>query len=903
MSTFDAARWLAVSPYLSEALDLTDGERTAFLESLAARHPAIAQDVVTLLADHQVLEHDRFLERTAAAWRGSAVAIGQRVGAYTLTAPIGQGGMGTVWLAERSDGAFARRAAIKFLSVALAGRGEERFRREGRILGRLAHPHIAQLLDAGVAAWGQPYLVLEYIDGQPIDVYCEQQACVIETRIAMVRDILSALSHAHANLVVHRDLKPSNVLVGRDGKVTLLDFGIAKLLEQEQANPLATWNTHDGGHALTPRFAAPEQIRGEPVTTTTDVYAVGILIYLVLTGRHPIPAAAQSPADLVKAIVETTPVRMSEVVENEALRRRLRGDLDTIVQKAMKKAPADRYGSVAALDEDLRRYQGHEPIGARPDSVAYRTGKLIRRHRMACGVAVAILAMLVSGLLAINRQRTIAERRFVQVRQLASRLLDLDVLVRDLAGASKARQTIVDTALEYLERVSADAGGDPQLQLEMATAYLRVARVQGVPITLNLGQAEMAEATLLKAQAAITSVLAKQPANRTAILRAAQIAHDRMVLAGDRRADDAAMAFAGTAVDRLEQYLAPGVERIPEPDQVVIAYMNVANRYMNANRIDDAIRMTLRTIDVARATNQNAQAGAASIVLARAYRERGDLDRALAASREAVHVLEPPAGEVPFGRTMSFGLALSLEGAILGEVDGLSFGREAEALPVLERAWEVRERLARRDSREAGSRFGLVTTGRTLGGILRDRDPVRALAIYDRVLTALHEIPNNSRARRNEATVLAESAYPLRRLGRAAAARGRLDAAFRTLQDLKLYPADRIALGSEADDVVRASAQLDIAAGNAERSLQTYRQLLDCVLASKPEPETRLSDAFDLSRLYSAVAAVELQLGHAAAADELISRRMRLWQQWARTSPDNAFVHRQLAASTSPAVP
>ena len=298
---------------------------------------------------------------------------GQTIGPYTLISQIGQGGMGSVWLAERSDGRFERRVAVKFLNIALMGKsGEERFKREGSILGRLAHPHIAELVDAGVSAAGQPYLVLEYVEGDHIDRYCDQQRLDVEARIRLFLDVLDAVAHAHANLIVHRDLKPSNVLVRNDGQVKLLDFGIAKLLEGEGQEGGATVLTVEGGRAMTPEYAAPEQVTGAPVTTATDVYALGVLLYVVLTGQHPAGSGLRSPADLVKAIVDTEPTRPSEVVSAtnanaketttnaarrtttpDKLSRLLRGDLDTIVAKALKKNPQERYASVTALADDL----------------------------------------------------------------------------------------------------------------------------------------------------------------------------------------------------------------------------------------------------------------------------------------------------------------------------------------------------------------------------------------------------------------------------------------------------------------------------------------------------------------------------------------------------------------------
>src|SRR5262249_30735103 len=271
-----------------------------------------ARDLQKLLAESDLIHESRFLEEPLSLAVRPAVPslAGQTIGAYRLVSLIGQGGMGSVWLAERSDGRFEGRAAVKRLTIALIGRsGEERFRREGTILARLTHPHIARLIDAGVTPAGQPYLVLEHVAGVSIDRYCDEHALGIEARVRLFLGVLEAVIHAHAHLIVHRDIKPANVLVADDGQVKLLDFGIAKLLrdDREWAGGSGEMSalTRDGGSALTPEYAAPEQLAGGAVTTATDVYALGVLLYVLLTGQHPAGEALQSPATLIHAIVDT----------------------------------------------------------------------------------------------------------------------------------------------------------------------------------------------------------------------------------------------------------------------------------------------------------------------------------------------------------------------------------------------------------------------------------------------------------------------------------------------------------------------------------------------------------------------------------------------------------------------
>jgi serine/threonine-protein kinase len=319
--------------------------------------------------------------------------------------------MGSVWLAQRSDGRFERQAAVKFVSIALTSRAtEERFQREGRILGRLTHPHVAELLDAGISADGSPYLILEYVDGVAIDQYCDEHKLDVDARVKLFLGVLSAVAEAHANLIVHRDIKPSNVLVRKDGQVKLLDFGIAKLLAQDGDPAAPTLLTLEGSSALTPRFAAPEQVTGGTVTTATDVYALGVLLYLLLTGQHPAGADGNSPAELVKAIVEVETPRASGIVSDggtasekrsttcEKLRRQLNGDLDTILAKTLKKNPQERYTSVTTFADDLQRYLKHETISVRPDTFAYRAGKFLRRNRTGMAFAIVATALVIGSL-------------------------------------------------------------------------------------------------------------------------------------------------------------------------------------------------------------------------------------------------------------------------------------------------------------------------------------------------------------------------------------------------------------------------------------------------------------------------------------------------------------------------
>src|SRR5580692_10313400 len=649
MSTLSPDQWQALSPYLDQALAMTDDERAAWLSQLGEQDPALAAQLGALLDEHQVLAREGFLENRRFGLPNAAGLAGQKLGPYTLISQIGQGGMGTVWLARRSDGRFERQAAVKFVSIALAGRATaERFKREGSILGRLTHAHIAELLDAGISSDGQPYLILEYVDGTTIDQYCDQHKLDLEARVRLFLDVLAAVAHAHANLIVHRDLKPSNVLVTTGGGVKLLDFGIAKLLEGEGQTGAATLLTHEGGSALTPEYAAPEQLTGRPVTTATDVYALGVLLYVLLSGRHPAGSGQHSPAELLKAVLDLEPPRVSEATTADnskliaerrggtpdKLRRELRGDLDTIVGKALKKDSQERYASVIGFADDLQRYLKHEPISARPDTLAYRTAKFVRRNRTVVALIataiVLVIGSLSTGLYVANRQRKIAEQRFAQVRQLANKFIDLDQDIRGLAGSTKVRMEMVSDSLQYLTSLGSDVHGDKDLALEIAYAYVRVAHAQGDPTSPNLGQFSEAEASLDSASKFVDAVLAQDPVNRRGLFIGATIAHDRMTLADSENRHEESLNNAATTVSLIERFMSTRPREFRDLYSMRYFYVNVADNAANCRRFNDATRYCRRALEIARPV-ERARIAEGSIydVLADTLRQSGDLEGAL----------------------------------------------------------------------------------------------------------------------------------------------------------------------------------------------------------------------------------------------------------------------------------
>ena len=579
-------RWQALSPLLDHALELEGAERLAWLGKLSEQDPTLAAEVEAFLEERNTVEREGFLAYSPlSAFAPQASLAGHTIGAYTLETQLGQGGMGSVWLARRSDGRYEGKVAIKLLNAALIGRaGEERFRREGSILARLTHPNIARLIDAGVSDAGQPYLVLEYVEGDRIDAYCDEKRRSVTARLELFLEVLAAVAHAHSNLIIHRDIKPSNVLVTERGAVKLLDFGIAKLLEKESALGNATELTRDAGRALTPEFAAPEQVLGEPVTTATDVYALGVLLYALLVGQHPAEGHTRSPVDLVKAIVETDPPRPSDAVtakktlpkktlaQNAAkrsstpsgLKHLLRGDLDNIVAKALKKAPAQRYPSVTAFADDIRRYLKHEPVSARADSLGYRAGKFIRRNRLAVGLSAIALFTLVAGLVGTvsqaeraTRQATIAEEE----RNRADDQARAATKQRDFALRQLSRAQAINDLNAFLLSDAAPSG-------KPFTAGELLSRAEAV-IERQHGESDANRAEMLVAIGRQFRIMDRNDEAKRLLTRAYDIAQklpDRTTRA--RAACELAMAFNGAGEGkRAEALFQEGIAQLPQEPQ------------------------------------------------------------------------------------------------------------------------------------------------------------------------------------------------------------------------------------------------------------------------------------------------------------------------------------------------
>jgi eukaryotic-like serine/threonine-protein kinase len=544
----DLDHWKLVEDLYHAALDCDESTRPEFLSEKCNGDDTLRTEVESLLYYNS--RASQFIETPALELAAESFAkqdiaghgmLGKKIGQYKLVEKLGSGGMGEVYRAVRDDDQFQKQVAIKLIRQGYdTAQIVRRFRNERQILASLEHPNIASLLDGGTTEDGLPFFVMELVEGQPIDQYCDAHKLGVPQRLRLFRSVCDAVQYAHQNLIVHRDLKPQNILVTSQGVPKLLDFGIGKILTASQ-QLLTEEHTATLMPIMTPDYASPEQVRNETITTATDVYSLGAILYVLLTGRLPYHIKTSSLNEIVNAICSTEPEKPSTAVthlrngkraepdssragklpapelpkeQTEKLRRTLSGDLDNIVLKALRKEPTRRYASVEQLSEDICRYLEGRPVKAGSGTFQYRAGKFVRRHQAAAAAGIVIAIGLIAGASAIVRaertarfQQQRAERRFQDVRALANSLMfDVHDAIKDLPGATKARKLLVDRALHYLDGLASDENNDVSLQKELATAYEKVGDVQGDPHSANLGDTTGALASYKKALAIRESV-------------------------------------------------------------------------------------------------------------------------------------------------------------------------------------------------------------------------------------------------------------------------------------------------------------------------------------------------------------------------------------------------------------
>jgi serine/threonine protein kinase len=717
-------RWQQVSEALDKALHFSPAQRQDYLAEIAHSDPELSRELESLLASYQEAGAE-FLNMPALqtamrdakqGWRQTL--LGQRLGAYQIVELLGAGGMGEVYRAFRADHQYRMEVALKVLrggpdsSFVL-----QRFKNERQILASLDHPNIAHLLDGGTTAEGAPYFVMELIEGESMGQYCNRRGSGTVDRLKLFLQVCSAVQYAHQRLIIHRDLKPGNILVTADGVPKLLDFGIAKMLDPSVANG-GFEPTLTQFRALTPSYASPEQINGEPITTASDVYSLGVVLYELLSGHHPYQVAGDTAEKVARAACEMEPKKPSSIVRDagrsengrnrgtaiassaptardaEKLRRGLRGDVDNIVLMALRKEPERRYSSVEQFAQDIRRHLENLPVSARNDTVAYRVSKFARRHKAGIAAAVIVMVALLLGMGMTLQQKRRADRRFNDVRKLANSLIfEIHDSIQNLPGATPARKLLLDRALQYLDSLSKEAAGDISLQRDLAAGYLRIGMVQGSTVDASLGQTDDALSNLRKA-VALRETIAKANPNNT---------DDQLNLAiADRH-----LARVLRGAGRLEAH----------------------------TPIDQALAVTERlSKEVPASVEVERERSIEYDVLANIQDESGDHAGSLETQRKACAIGQDLLKTNPQDRGIQHMAAICTVELGLGLTE---LGQRIEALQFFQIGLGLFEALAK-DQNDARSRRELaVATGLRGGVLLMNGDPAGALEAHQRSLATI----------------------------------------------------------------------------------------------------------------------------------------------------------------------
>lgn len=899
-------RWERIQDLFIDAAALPPEKRPVFLDAACGADIGLRAEVESLLEAEEGAGSfvESAIGRAASTLAAGTESAPRTVGAYRILKEIGRGGMGAVYLAERADQQYRKRVAIKL--ARFAGYGDfvhERFRHERQILASLEHQNIARLLDGGETEDGMPYIVMEYVEGLPVTGYIEQQALGIRARLELFLKIAAAVQYAHRFLVIHRDLKPSNILVSAAGEPKLLDFGIAKLLEPGALNE-AIMHTSTGMRLLTPDYASPEQVRGEPVTTASDVYSLGVVLYEMLTGVKPHRIKDYTPLEIDRAVCETETERPSAAAARTGTFQQLDAELDVIVLEAMHKDPARRYASVEHLADDIRRFLTGLPIQARRDSRAYRARKFLRRHRVA-SAAAALLVLTLAGAAGVTswqasvarQQARRAEMRFRQVRQLANRfLLDFDEQIRNLEGSTPARESLVKTASEYLDSLASEAGNDAELRAELATAYRKLGDVQGGPRAASLGRSEDALKSYQKSVEIGRSLFdagVRDPGLLKQIIEA-----ERMLGLLEHRLHktdgDAKYEKRLTDSTALAEAL---VKERPDLDSLrtlASLYRELGERYADSNRATLAEQRYTQALPIYEKVRQLAPGtrsdrGVALVTqrLADAKVMRGDMDTALKLYRTsfdafAAMAKAPKAGQAERRGLMAAHLSL---GALLGDPLIPNLRLSSDAIEQTGAALSIAEHLEQADPANRTAKLDLAYTAAQYGRVLRGTQPAVAVKHLRRAVALAGDVLSTSPADR----------VYLRHVLRYKTDLGVTLAAARNTEEssaiLKAVTADLEAIDtpSAGYELIGAEARRELAAllrqAQPEEARQLTRQALERVEKYLLDHSDSLEMIHHLSLLYESAAWFD---------SSYMKKAHRLWDEWPKYGASSLFDRRRL---------
>jgi eukaryotic-like serine/threonine-protein kinase len=735
-------RWNLIEEIFQGALERPSSDRHNFVVRACGDDPELRHEIESLLANESdagtvldsvvVSDLRRMMEDTVAS------EAGLRLGPYRLVRELDSGGMGVVYLGVRADDQYFQIVAIKLIRKGLeTPELVQRFRAERQILASLSHPNIGTILDGGETPDGRPYIVMEYVEGRPITLACESSGQSTRQRVDLFRSVCSAVHYAHQKLVIHRDIKPSNVLVTPEGVVKLIDFGVSKPVEPELM-PLLFPKTLDGQRLLTPDYASPEQLQGKELTTATDIYSLGVLLFELLTGSRPYSLSGVSPATAERIVCDEQVAKPSSVRGlSEQTRRELQGDLDNIVLKAMEKDPSRRYRSAQHFEEDLSRFLQGRPVVAREPTPIYRLGKFIQRHRTAVMMGVTIALVLGGALLFHQRQSRTADRRVKQVETLAnSAISDLSAKLERSSGSTEPQASMFQSALDYLERLRQSSGNDPRLLLELSKAYARVGDLRGSPFVANLGDSG-------------TAVRSYQESLRTAIEARDRLPGEESTIALIEACHrlGGIESFLGNVKEARDEYekslsLARDFSRQKPDDPVrkrllALSYAGIGDVQLISLEPDKALenfRESFRIFgDAPNGTEEHDRTLISlHLRLARALNELGPQQEALANARQAIALSEDLTHRFPSSRPLKRLLFTGYEyitQPLVGR-DMMNVGDSNRGQIYARKGLELAEAIAASDDKNIQARYDVSLAYTTMGDALSSVQPNRAAEWY-----------------------------------------------------------------------------------------------------------------------------------------------------------------------------
>ncbi len=798
--------WQQIKEIFNRTIELPATERAAVLENIDAD---LRGEVENLIKAHEnagdFIAEPALVEAGLVETDETDLQIGKQIDSYKILRQVGAGGMGTVYLAAHADSSFDKKVALKLIKRGMDTAAVlKRFMLERQILARLEHPNIASLLDGGSTTDGLPYFVMEYVEGLPVTKFCDLHQFDLTERLKLFQAVGGAVSYAHQNLIVHRDLKPSNILVTAEGVPKLLDFGIAKLLHPDWSLETAE-ATATMFRLMTPEYASPEQLRGLPITTASDVYSLGVILYELLTGERPYKIESRLPEEVAQMALTAVPPKPSSVISSKfkiqnpktarqltetadeqspksEVRRptaknlkSLRGDLDNIILKALRKEPERRYHSVQEFCEDIRRHLEGLPVTATADTTSYRLVKFVQRHRLGVFASLLIALTLLSATaittwqaVIAGRERARAEQRFNQVRKLANTILfDYHERIKNLPGSTETRKKLVTDALEYLDNLSQTSDNSPDLQRELVLAYQKVGDIQGDDAnSANTGETGAALENYRKALAIQVNLVAQMPdsdAERRTLAKLYVNIGDQLSAKGDLEGQqdlcrqavtifseivqkDSQNAVARTDLASALFYLALAVRAKGDYDGAIIYYRQAAD-------IHEKLALVAEEADKRSARLRNAALIYKNI--GGVYEQKQDSASALELYLKAETIDRENAAANPNNAQYQLDLSFTLNSIASSLTNQGNF---SEAQKNCRRALEIQEKMAAADPQNAFAKTAVARTYRRMGDILKKLENFdEAFAYYQKSIKMFEQYSQADPSNTNLRVRLAEA--------------------------------------------------------------------------------------------------------------------------------------------------